>query len=142
MTVREALGGAATGGEDYAERLIRAARARGFLAFTPSEFRASEHNRLEPFESLLISHVAEHMTEDDLVAMVNGYVDVLRRDGRLILISPQEAGFRSDSTYVEFMDFAKLAAVATRTGFDVEPIFSFPFHAGLAGSSPTTSSSS
>jgi len=67
------------------------------------------------------------MTEDQVVALVHEYEALLRPDGRLILISPQEAGFRSDSTHVEFMDFARLARVSSRLGFRAERAFSFPF---------------
>ena len=48
-------------------------------------------------------------------------------DGRLILISPQEAGFRSDATHVELMDLVRLAKISDRLGFRPERAYSFPF---------------
>ena len=115
-------------GVDINEHCVRAARERGLTAFTPSEFlRSADYNRPDRFDTLLLAHVAEHMTEDQVVALVHEYEALLRPDGRLILISPQEAGFRSDSTHVEFMDFARLARVSSRLGFRAERAFSFPF---------------
>jgi len=74
-----------------------------------------------------------HMTEDQVFALVHEYEALLRPDGRLILISPQEAGFRSDSTHVEFMDFARLARVSSGLGFRAERAFSFPFPRWVGG---------
>ena len=107
---------------------MRAARERGLTAFTPSEFlRSADYNRPDRFDTLLLAHVAEHMTEDQVVALLREYEALLRPEGRLILISPQEAGFRSDATHVELMDFARLARISDRLGFQPERAFSFPF---------------
>ena len=115
-------------GVDVNEHCVRAARARGLTAFTPSEFRRSaEYNRPGRFDTILLAHVAEHMTEDQVVALLQEYEALLRSDGRLILISPQEAGFRSDATHVELMDFVRLARISDRLGFRPERAFSFPF---------------
>ena len=115
-------------GVDFNEHCVRAARARGLTAFTPSEFhQATEYNRRGHFDTILLAHVAEHMTENQVVALLQEYEALLRSDGRLILISPQEAGFRSDATHVELMDFARLARISDRLGFQVERAFSFPF---------------
>ena len=61
-------------GVDTNEHCVRAARARGLTAFTPDEFRRSaEYNRPDRFDSILLAHVAEHMTEDQVVALLQEY---------------------------------------------------------------------
>ena len=115
-------------GIDVNEYCVRAARARGLTAFTPAEFRRSaEYNRPGRFDAILLAHVAEHMTEDQAVELLREYEALVRPDGKLVLISPQEAGFRSDPTHVELMDFARLARISDRLGFQPERAFSFPF---------------
>jgi 2-polyprenyl-3-methyl-5-hydroxy-6-metoxy-1,4-benzoquinol methylase len=115
-------------GIDVNEHCVRAAKARGLTAFTPSEFRRSaEYNRPGRFDAILLAHVAEHMTEDQVVVLLQEYEALLRPGGKLILISPQEAGFRSDRTHVELMDFAHLSRISRRLGCQLEQSFSFPF---------------
>ena len=115
-------------GVDINEHCVRAARARGLTAFTPDEFRrSSEYNQPGRFDAILLAHVAEHMTEDQVVALLQAYEPLARSGGRLILIAPQEAGFRSDPTHVELMDFTRLARISDRLGFQPERAFSFPF---------------
>ncbi len=115
-------------GVDVNERCVRAARARGLTAFTLNEFqRSAEYNRPGRFDTILLAHVAEHMAEDQVVALLQKYEALLRLGGRLILISPQEAGFRSDATHVELMDFGRLVRISDRLGFQSERAFSFPF---------------
>jgi 2-polyprenyl-3-methyl-5-hydroxy-6-metoxy-1,4-benzoquinol methylase len=115
-------------GVDTNEHCVRAARTRGLTAFTPDEFRRStEYNQAGRFDSILLAHVAEHMTEDQVYGLLREYEALLRSGGRLILISPQAAGFRSDSTHVQFMDFARLARISARLGFVPEHAYSFPF---------------
>jgi SAM-dependent methyltransferase len=115
-------------GVDTNEHCVQAARARGLIAFTPAEFRDSaEYNQPGRFDSILLAHVAEHMTEDQVVALLREYEPLLRPSGKLILISPQEAGFRSDATHVQLMDFARLTRIAHRLQFAAEWAFSFPF---------------
>jgi hypothetical protein len=107
---------------------VRAARARGLTAYTPDEFRrVPEYNQPSRFETILLAHVVEHMTEDQAVSLVDEYLYLLRPGGRLVLIAPQEAGFRSDATHVELMDFTRLQRISTRLGLRPERIFSFPF---------------
>ena len=115
-------------GIDVNEHCVRAAKARGLIAFTPAEFhRSAEYNRPDRFDTILLAHVAEHMTEAEAVALLQEYVPILRSGGRLILIAPQEAGFRSDPTHLELMDFVRLARISDRLGFQPERAFSFPF---------------
>jgi hypothetical protein len=61
------------------------------------------------------------------VALLRRYRPLLKAAGRLILICPQERGFASDATHVEYMDFEKLRRAASDAGFDVEREYSFPF---------------
>lgn len=115
-------------GVDTNEQCVRVACARGLTAFTPEGLRASaEYNRPGRFDTILFAHVAEHMAEGQVVTLIREYEPLLRPGGQLILITPQEAGFRSDATHVEFMDFPKLANIIRRLGFAEERAFSFPF---------------
>jgi SAM-dependent methyltransferase len=113
-------------GVDTNAHCVRTACRRGFTAFTPDEFRQSEYNRPGRFDSLLLAHVAEHMTEAQATALLQEYERLVRPGGALILIAPQEAGFKSDRTHVEMMDFVRLRRIAERVGFPPERAFSFP----------------
>jgi len=48
------------------------------------------------------------------------------RRGRVVAITPQEAGFRSDPTHVEFMDFDAVEGLLRGAGLDVQVRYSFP----------------
>jgi hypothetical protein len=68
------------------------------------------------------------MTEPEAVDLLKEYAPLVKEGGRLILIAPQESGFRSDSTHVEFLDFPRLRAIAASAGFPVQvKEYSFPF---------------
>jgi 2-polyprenyl-3-methyl-5-hydroxy-6-metoxy-1,4-benzoquinol methylase len=115
-------------GIDHNVSSVKVARARGLNAFTPDEFRWSDHNRAGKFDSILAAHVLEHMTEPEAVDLLKEYAPLVKEGGRLILIAPQESGFRSDSTHVEFLDFPRLRAIAASAGFPVQvKEYSFPF---------------
>lgn len=106
---------------------VQAAKSRGLTAFTPNEFSSSPLNVPQRFDSILLSHVAEHMTQSEAAQLINKYVYLLKRGGKLIIITPQEAGFRRDRTHVEFMDFTKIRKVAHDCGLSVLKEYSFPF---------------
>ncbi len=114
-------------GVDTNPYVVAVAREAGLRAFTPEEFAASEWNRAGVFDSLLLAHVAEHMRRDQLVQLVQEHLPHVRSGGRLILITPQQAGFRTDSTHVEFMDLGLLRGVSNGLGLLPLRDFSFPF---------------
>jgi SAM-dependent methyltransferase len=113
-------------GIDLNRFCVEEARRRGFRAFTPEEFDASQWSRANLFDALLLAHVAEHMRRDELVELLRGHLDAVRPGGRVVLITPQEAGFRSDPTHVEFMNLATLREVADELALERERDSSFP----------------
>ncbi len=113
-------------GVDHNPTSVAECRARGFQAFTPEEFERSQWASAGTFDSVLLSHVAEHMRSDDVVALILKYAPYLKETSKLILITPQEKGFESDPTHVEFMDFAAVASIFRRAGFVPERSTSFP----------------
>lgn len=114
-------------GVDHNEASIALARKRGLLAFTPDQFQTTEYHRPGRFDSLLLAHVLEHMREQAAVELVRGYAPLLKPGGKLILVTPQEAGYRSDPTHVEFVDLAALERVIRAVGFQPVRGYSFPF---------------
>src|SRR5262245_57452358 len=58
-------------GVDTNEHCVRTVRTRGLTAFTPDEFfRSGEYSRPGTFDTILLSHVAEHMNEDQVVDLL------------------------------------------------------------------------
>jgi SAM-dependent methyltransferase len=113
-------------GVDHNRRAVEIARGRGLEAFTPEELRASPWATPGRFDSLLFSHVLEHMRAAQATELVRGYLDLLADAGRVVAITPQEAGFRSDPTHVEFMDFDAVEGLLRGAGLDVQVRYSFP----------------
>jgi SAM-dependent methyltransferase len=116
-------------GIDLSEASVGYVRRLGMQAFTPSEFKESAYCRESCFDSLLFSHVLEHMTFSEAVDLVRMYLPFLKQQGRVIIISPQERGFLSDSTHVEFFDFQKLGMIARELELHNLKEYSFPFPA-------------
>ena len=114
-------------GVDHNARAIEVARARGCTAFTPAEFAASEFAREARFDALLCAHVVEHMRFEEASALLGAHLRFVRPGGQVALLAPQQAGFRSDPTHVEFMDLARLRQLLEAHGLVCERAFSFPF---------------
>jgi SAM-dependent methyltransferase len=114
-------------GIDHNPAAVDECRTRGFAAFTPDEFASSEYARPETFDSILSSHVLEHLPADAAVPLLATYVPYLRADGQVIVITPQERGFRSDPTHVTFPDAEFVDDVLHRLGLRAVHRSSFPF---------------
>lgn len=112
-------------GVDPNAAAVETARARGATAFTPDAFRASDASRA-PFDALLFAHVLEHLPRSDAAALLAEWLPQLRTGGRVVLIAPQEAGFRSDPTHVEFLDEIALRELLAGAGCAAERAYSFP----------------
>lgn len=111
-------------GVDHNLALVAVARRAGCSALTVEEF---ESRSWEPFDSLLFAHVVEHMTRDDALTLVNTYVRHLRPGGSVLFICPQERGFATDPTHVEFFDGTALVRLARDAGLTATDWRSFPF---------------
>lgn len=113
-------------GIDHNPLSVAYCRDRNLVAFTPEEFLRSKHSERSTFDSLLFSHILEHMTEPQAAELISNYTKHLKPEGRMILITPQESGFRSDPTHVAFMDFEALRRIAEANRFSLVKKFSFP----------------
>jgi SAM-dependent methyltransferase len=113
-------------GVDHNPHAVEIARRRGCEALSPEAF-AADPRRHAGFASLLCAHVLEHMPRADAEALLIRYLPAVEPGGRVVLIAPQEAGFRSDPSHVEFLDDTALADLARRQGCTVLRAYSFPF---------------
>ncbi len=58
---------------------------------------------------------------------MRSYLPFLKPGGRVLFITPQERGFRSDATHITFTDWAALERLAGDLGLVVEQEWSIPF---------------
>ena len=114
-------------GVDHNASSVALAVQRGFEAYTPDAFATSRHARPGAFDSLLLAHVVEHMTEDDALGLLRTYLPFVRPGGKVVLITPQEKGYTTDATHVRFCGFPEVAALCTAVGLTVQRQYSFPF---------------
>ncbi len=113
-------------GVDLNPHSIEVARSNGLTAYTSDEFAAGPDAAPGGYDSLLFAHVLEHMTPDEASALLGVYLPYLRDGGRVVVIVPQEAGFRSDPTHVTFLDLDDLAQIEVGQGLIREEGYSFP----------------
>jgi 2-polyprenyl-3-methyl-5-hydroxy-6-metoxy-1,4-benzoquinol methylase len=119
--------GADAVGVDHNADSVAVARSAGLTAYTSEGFRDSRDAVRQGYDTLLLAHVVEHMDRDNAVGILKDYLEFLKPAGRVVFITPQEAGYRTDSTHVRFVDFAGSADLAAAIGFDVARQYSFPF---------------
>ena len=113
-------------GVDINPHSIEVAVANGLTAYTSDEFASGPDAISGGYDSLLFAHVLEHMTPDDASTLLGVYLPYLRDGGRVVVIVPQEAGFRSDATHVTFLDLDDLARIEADHGLVRDAGYSFP----------------
>ena len=114
-------------GIDHNSHSVHYCREAGLEAYTTSAFKELPSERRTGFDSLLFAHLMEHLDKGGAKALLKEYLPCVKKGGRVLIITPQERGFESDPTHVEFMDFATIASMAKDLGLEVERQFSFPF---------------
>ncbi|MFE6102104.1 class I SAM-dependent methyltransferase [Streptomyces laurentii] len=114
-------------GVDHNATSVATCRARGLTAYTSDELATAPDCGPGAFDSLLCAHVLEHMDETLGNTILEQYLPLVKPGGSVVLICPQEAGYRTDTTHVRFVDFAGLRAHAEKAGLDVARTYSFPF---------------
>jgi len=114
-------------GIDHNELAIDIARERGFTVFTPAKWQISPQRQVAAFDALLIAHVIEHLDDRSAVDLLAEYLPYVRPGGRVFFICPQEKGYASDPTHVQFVDGEKLAHLAVAAGLIPDRWYSFPF---------------
>src|SRR6185312_4666860 len=117
------IGGRGTGVDPNATS-VAIARQRGLDAFTPDELPADRTGRI--YDSLLCSHVLEHLPAGEQAALLGEWLPLVRPGGRVVLICPQERGFASDATHVTFLDGPDLDDLCTGAGLVDVRVRSFP----------------
>ena len=113
-------------GVDTNPTSVAEARRRGFEAYTVEEASAGALDGVR-FDSLLFAHVLEHMPIADASALIADYLPYVRDGGQVISIVPQEAGFASDPTHVDFLEADDVEAMYAENGVTVTRSYSFPF---------------
>jgi 2-polyprenyl-3-methyl-5-hydroxy-6-metoxy-1,4-benzoquinol methylase len=113
-------------GVDHNAESVALARARGLTAYTTQEFWGTGVGSPGSFDSMLLAHVMEHVDSEVAESIVREYLPCLKPAGKLVFITPQEVGYRSDSTHVRFVDLEALRRHAGNLGLTVERAYSFP----------------
>ena len=115
-------------GIDHNEACVVEARNRGLVTFTTSQFATSEFACKQRFDTLLLSHVLEHLPPEGSAKILAEYLPYIRQPGgKVVLITPQEVGFRSDPTHTIYLGLAELSDIATQAGLSTIRRESFPF---------------
>jgi SAM-dependent methyltransferase len=113
-------------GVDHNASSVAICRERGLQAWTTAEFFDGEAARQEPFEGLLAAHLVEHLPREEAAGVLAPYVQLLAPGARVVLICPQERGYRSDATHLHFFDTDELGELCAEAGLAVEKSYSFP----------------
>ncbi|HMQ08627.1 MAG TPA: class I SAM-dependent methyltransferase [Saprospiraceae bacterium] len=114
-------------GVDHNPLSVEIASRKGLQCFTNQGFKKSEFYCKGLFDTILLSHVAEHMEESQVVNLLTEHLPLLKSKGRVIMITPQEKGFRSDPTHIQYIYFIVLDRILQYLNLETEKQYSFPF---------------
>lgn len=122
------LGGSSDNiGIDHNENSVRITRSLGFTAYTPDEFKKINPHGSKLFDTILVAHVFEHLTIEEAKALLLEYLPYLKINGKVVIITPQKAGFFSDPTHVTMMDPTLVGTILNASGLKINAQYSFPF---------------
>lgn len=113
-------------GVDHNPAAVKVATQLGHTALTVDEFLAGTGGPRDAFDGMLLAHVIEHLPRADARDLIETYLPWVRPGGRVFFICPQERGYDSDPTHVEWTTGADLVDLATSVGLVPDVPYSFP----------------
>ena len=114
-------------GIDHNAKAVQIASHRGLNAMTVTEFYESSWSVEGAFDALLVSHVLEHMEQQEARALLNQYLKFIRPGGIVFIVCPQERGFASDPTHVWFASAREIERLCREASLSIRASYSFPF---------------
>ena len=114
-------------GVDHNRDSVLIARSKGLIAYSTDEWESSPDAVHGSFDSILLAHVLEHLSDADADQVITSYLPYLKQGGNIVLICPQEKGFPTDPTHIRWVDDTELRKTGTRHGFTEVKNYSFPF---------------
>lgn len=114
-------------GVDTNPETVRVARQQGHNAYTLEDFFGSDMSAPESYDTLLLSHVLEHVTFEDCAELLDAYLPLLVPGGRVVIECPQEAGYPLDPTHIRWVDFDEARRQCEDKGLTVARQYSYPF---------------
>lgn len=113
-------------GVDHNAFSIKAAKEKGNEAYTVDDFMKSKKFKSEHFDSMLLAHVLEHMTTEDGTNVIKSYLPLVK--SKVVVICPQEKGFPTDETHINFLTHADIEKILQDLGLKITKSYSFPLH--------------
>jgi 2-polyprenyl-3-methyl-5-hydroxy-6-metoxy-1,4-benzoquinol methylase len=114
-------------GVDHNKSSVAHTKSLGYNAYETSEYKSLEGKLKKSFDSLLISHVLEHLSYEGATQLVSGYLPAIKDGGKIVIICPQQRGYASDSTHVTYFDRSLLNQIAAQVNGTNIQYKSFPF---------------
>jgi 2-polyprenyl-3-methyl-5-hydroxy-6-metoxy-1,4-benzoquinol methylase len=109
-------------GVDHNQVAVEQCRARDFAAHVAGSWQPEAAS----FDSLLCSHVIEHLSPDDGAALLATYLGAVKPGGKVVVITPQERGQASDATHLRHVDEDALRSLAAALGLTDANYRSYP----------------
>lgn len=117
-------------GVDHNAHSVELARRTGHSAFTVAEFMGDKKKHPKnSFDSMLLAHVLEHMSTDDGIKIIKEYLPYVK--SKVVIICPQEKGFTTDDTHVNFLTHGDIEEILKTCGLKIEKSYSFPFQKSI-----------
>lgn len=114
-------------GIDHNQSSVDHCRKLGFQSLNVEDFKTSKYAKAAMFDSILLSHILEHMDHVARVELLKTYLPLLKPSGKVILITPQEKGQASDPTHIEMVGFVEQDALGQAFELKKVKSYSFPF---------------
>jgi len=114
-------------GVDHNPLSIKICADRGLKAFLVDDFLKTDYCKPEYFDSILLAHVAEHLKPEEFEGILKAYLPYLKKGGKLVVITPQESGYKIDNTHVKFVDFKVVDSIFKEFSLETVKQYSFPF---------------
>lgn len=105
-------------------------RSKGFEVYLPKEFHSKfREYKYEnaKFDSILMSHVLEHVEFENQVNILAEYLPYLKLNSKIMLITPQESGHKSTISHITWTDFNRISEILQESAPDYRIIKSFSF---------------
>lgn len=112
-------------GIDHNNLFIEYAKENGFEAYLNSEFK--EKFNYFFFDTLLFSHILEHMNFEQAILLVKEYLPYLKKNGRIVIVLPDGRSYYNDPTHVLNFTPVEVKLLAKALDLTYKKVFYHPF---------------